>query len=101
MLVGLDSQRLAGKLTHLQLEINPLYLEPPVPVRFFPGVSLLRSIRISKKFILLYLQWNPKLISSFKELVDNSVCVSQQDIYRKAKGNNGAVPKTYSICPML
>jgi len=55
MLVGLDSQRLAGKLTHLQLEINPLYLEAPVPVRFFPEVSLLRSIRISKKIYLIVL----------------------------------------------
>jgi len=75
VLVGLDSQRLAGKLTHLKLEINPLYLEAPIP-------------------------WHPKLVSSFKELVENSLCVSQQDIYRKAKGNNGVVPKTNSICPM-
>jgi len=46
------------------------------------------------------MQWPQKLIAYFKDIVDSCVCVSQQDIYRKAKVNGEVVPKANSICPM-
>ena len=46
LFVGLDSQRLAGKLAHLKLEINPMILTAPSPVSHFPVLYLLRNNRI-------------------------------------------------------
>jgi hypothetical protein len=44
--VRLYSQRLAGKLAHLKLEINPMILTAPSPVSHFPVLYLLRNNRI-------------------------------------------------------
>ena len=54
LFVGLDSQRLAGKLAHLKLEINPMILTAPSPVSHFPVLYLLRNNRIKIFRLIVY-----------------------------------------------